>query len=202
MRKSIIVFLILLIELNIGVTSIAGPESKRSWPVINPVKKSFHFIDHREMGAELIIVGIDGTPLYLLECYLNAYDHEDRNFNYSGSFECRLTSLYSKERYSTLLTDQINQTRDWQSRGRFLLEELTGKCSEYPEYGRVRHFRLRGMNLTLEIKNLKIKSGSSAENAPWYVDRIEELDLDVTVTPDPKGLSEIAEPTKYPPCPN
>jgi hypothetical protein len=202
MRNAIFVFLILLIELNIGVTSITGTESKRSWPLINPVKKTFHFIDHREMGAKLRIVSIDGTPLYLLECYLNAYDRDDPDFNYSGNFECRLTSLYSKERYSTLLTDQAKPTRDWQSRGRFLLEELTGKCAEYPDYGRVRHFRLRGMNLTLEIKNLKIKSGSSAENVPWYVDRIEKLDLDVIITPDPKASSEIAEPTKYPPCPN
>jgi len=202
MRNLIFVFLILLIGLDIGVTSIGDTESKRSWPVINPVKKTFHFIDHHEMGAKLRIVGIDGTPLYQLECYLNAYDREDRDFNYSGNFECRLTSLYSKDRYSTLLTDQIHPTRDWQSRGRFLLEEITGKCAEYPDYGRVRHFRLRGMNLTLEIKNLKIKLGSAAENAPWYVDRIEKLDLDVTVIADPTVLSEIAEPTKYLPCSN
>ena len=172
--------------------------SRIKWPEILPIMKTIHFVDHQEGAARLKVVGKNSTPLYLLECYLNAYDHEDRNFDYSGDFECRFTSLYDDSHgHSTLLIEDPYPTRDWQSRGRFLIEELKGKCAEYPEYGRIRHFRLRGMNLMLEIKAFKIKPGSSAENSPWNRDRIKELELYVTITPDAKALSEIAEPTKY-----
>jgi len=197
MKNFLFVVSMLLIELTAGADLSPGAESRDPWPVIQPVKKSFHFVDRRRMGAQLRIIGTDGSPLYLLECYLNAYEHRDRDFDYSGDFECRLSSLNTKERYSTLLTEEKHQRRDWQSRGRFLTEELTGKCADYPEYGRVRHFRLRGMSLTLEIKNVEMEPGSSAANAPWNRDRIKELDLGVTIASDPSASSEIAEPTKY-----
>lgn len=166
------------------------------WPEISPFKKIVHFAGRQ--STKLEIVGRRGTPLYLLQCYLNPSDddNDSDHFSYSGAFECRLTSRYDN-RQSTLLTENPYPTRDWESRGRFLIEEITGKCADYPDYGRVRNFKLRGMNLTLEIKDFKIKPASSAENAPWYVERIKELTLYVTVTPDPKALSEIAEPTKY-----
>jgi hypothetical protein len=197
MRNYLFIILLSLIELIAGITSINADESKSLWTEVQPLKKRFRFVDHRDAGAQLKLVGTDGTPLYLIECYLNAYDHEDPNFDYSGDFECRLSSLYTKEAYSTLLTEEKKQSRDWQSRGRFLIEELTGKCSEYPEYGLVRHFRLRGMELTLEIKNLKLKQGSATQNAPWNRERIKELDLEVTVADDPTATSGIATPTKY-----
>lgn len=191
-------YAVLLLSLLVGGgTSIAGSGDQRAWPEIQPVKRSFHLVDRQTMGAKLQIVSTKGTPLYLLECYINAYDREDPDFDYSGDIECRLTSLYSKEAYSTLLTEEKHPTRDWQSRGRLFVEDISGKCAAYPEYGKVRHFKLRGMNLTLEIKNFKVKAGSSAENAPWNRDRINELDLEVTVAADAAATSEIAAPTKY-----
>lgn len=195
MKEKFLMIVLIMVELIVGVTSAFSEESKSSWPAIQSATKSFHFVDHRDTGIQMKINSTDGTPLYLLECYLNAYDHEDPNFDYSGDFECRLSSLYSKEKYSTLLTEEKHPTRDWQSRGRFLLEELQGKCSEYPEYGRLRHFKLRGMDLTLEIKNFTL--GSATENEPWNRRRIKNLDLEVTVATDPTASSEIATPTKY-----
>lgn len=194
MKKPLIIFGAIFFY-TIGIKLAISDKIK--WPVIKPIRKSFLFIDHKKESAKLTIVGLDGKPLYLLECYLNAYDHEDPNFNYSGDFECRLTPLNSMKFYFTLLTDKTNATADWQSRGRFLIEELAGKCADYPEYGKVRHFKLRGMDLTLNIKKFKIEPGSSVKNTPWERDRVKEVLLDVTVVPDPNASSEIAEPTKY-----
>jgi hypothetical protein len=33
-------------------------------------------------------------------------------------------------------------------------DDLTGACGRYPEFGRVRHFRLRGMRLTLAFSQV------------------------------------------------
>lgn len=196
------ILLVLVAQLATAATG-AGPvstpkEAKPFWPVVNPLSRSIHFVDHQNIGAKVAITGTGGKPLYLLQCYLNAYDHgDDPGFNYSGNFECRLTCLYSEQSYSTLLTDEIQQTADWESRGRFLFEELAGDCAKYPEYGMVRHFRLRGMRLTLAIKNFNVEPGSLGENRPWKVDRIQSLDLKVAVASDPGALLEIAEPPPY-----
>ncbi len=206
MRKLLFVLLALLSFVTSGCGSARYNSTRISdlrgcaWPAVRPLQGSHHFIDHRDMKAKFQIEGIDGTPLYLLECYINAYDyaHGQRNFDYGGDFECRLTSLYPEEwhkQYRTLLTDNKHAIRDWDSRGVFMIEEMSGNCADYPEYGRLRHFKLRGMNLTLEVKDFQVELGSRERNAPWYRDRIKELAFEISVTPDPKATSEIAEPT-------
>lgn len=198
MKKLLYILLVQIVALTVTGSPTEGDECSGRWPAIQPIKKSYHFVDHSNMVVKLQILGVDGTPfLYLLECYLNAYDYVFgyRNFDYSGDFECRLTSLYSEAaQYRTLLFEDKNANRDWFSRGVFLTEELSGECAKYPEWGRIRHFRLRGMKLTLEVKNFQIELGSKNENAPWGRDRVKELDLEVTVASDPTAKSEIAEP--------
>jgi len=174
---------------------ITGEVGQKGWPEIKPIDQSFHFIKPSKTEAIMRILAPDGTPFYMLECRLGP--HEDPDFDYSGDFECRLTSLYSREAYSTLLTENREQSRDWQSRARFLVEELIGKCAEYPEYGKVRSFRLRGMRLTLTIKNLKLQLAPRDEANLKQRGQIKELDLSVAVIPDPTALSNIAEPAQY-----
>jgi hypothetical protein len=171
--------------------------AQNPWPTIRPLTWRFHFVDKKAQVARTRIHDVHGNPLYMLECCLNAYDYANNEFDYSGAFECRLTSLYSNETFSTLLTEERDQVRDWQSRGRFMLQEIEGKCAAYPEYGRIRSFRLRGMILRLDIKDIKMDRGSRINNAPWFIDRIEDLYLSVSVVPDSKALSATAEVTKY-----
>ena len=118
MKKISFFFLFLLIGFII-VTSIYGKEKEFVWPKIKSIKVDYHFIDHKYTSAKFQIMGINGKPLYQLECYLNAYEHENRDFYYSGDFECRLSKLIAPYEYSTLLTEEKHPTRDWQSRGRF-----------------------------------------------------------------------------------
>jgi hypothetical protein len=196
MRHGLIVYLTaLLLTLLIGTS--AEPEDKALWPKVQTTKKTICLANRKKESARLLIRSENGKPLYLLECRINAYDHQDPNFDYSGDFECRLTSLYSKESISTLLTEEEHPTRDWQSRGRFLLEELAGKCADYPEYGKVRHFRLRGMELTIAVEAYTTEEGSAAKNGPWHRDRIEKMRFTIKVTPCATALSPIAEPVRY-----
>ena len=120
--------------------------SPREWPKIALLKKNFSFPDMSNPAVDLVIPGVDGAPLYKLECH-SGDTYEGKDFDYSGDFECRLISASGKDAYSTLLTYDPLQTRDYESRARFFLSDLEGKCGDYPEYGRVRTFRLRGMRL-------------------------------------------------------
>src|SRR5207245_11632673 len=94
-----------------------------------------------------------GAPVYRLQCHSAEYSGGDHDFAYSGDFECRLSSVGNRDRYSTLLTEDAHQSRDWESRGRFFAQNLRGSCASIPDFGAVRKFKLRGMDLTLKIIN-------------------------------------------------
>lgn len=180
-------------------TQPASANGSRAWPAVAPVERHFDFPDAGVAALSLALRGQDGRPLYRLECHTWLHE-KDPDFDYSGDFECRLTSTYSKERYSTLLTDDPKQSRDWQSRGRFLVPEIVEKCGAYPEYGRIRTFRLRGARLRLELKDVRVHA--SVENATRGALALRSFGLVVLVHPDPEARSPIAEsPNVAPPPP-
>jgi hypothetical protein len=177
-------------------TSLCARRDTRAqgWPPIERTRVAVSFSDARRADTTFVIKGAGGRPLYRLACHTSDYSG-DSDFDYSGDFECRLTSLYSTESYSTLLTDNPDQSRDWQSRGRFLAEELIGKCGAYPEYGLVRHFRFRGMRITLAL------SGPVFDTV-MAVTRVKRLGLqsfrlNFAADPDSGATSPIAEPPAY-----
>jgi hypothetical protein len=179
---------------------VNNSQPHHSWPVIAPYSEVFTFTDGEFANASVILKGKDGHPLYRLECH--TFSYSDPDFDYSGDFECRLVSLYSKEPWSTLLTDEPQQSRDWQSRGRFLASELEGACDKYPEYGAVRHFRLRGMQLTLEISDFKLVSKEIAKSQSGDpIPRFQSFRLHIKATPDTSAASEIAERPAAPESP-
>jgi len=190
----------LLVSLLVGAYALAvflgqahgasADQRLATWPTIMGMRKVFDFPDARRAGLSLEILGIDGDALYRLDCHTWRYE-QDRDFDYSGDFECRLVPLYGKEMYSTLLTDNPRQSRDWESRGRFLVQELRGRCADYPEYGRVRTFRLRGMRLRLELSNVRVvRSIDNATRGPWVLSSFRLL---VSAEPDVDARGAIAE---------
>jgi hypothetical protein len=71
-------------------------------------------------------------------------------------------------------------------------EELHGDCAIYPEYGRLRHFRLRGMSVTLSFEDVRFKE-SNGDARP----QLASYKLRVTVAPDSKAMRDIAESSGY-----
>lgn len=196
MRKLLIPIATWLLLAGAAPTEAAN-HVQQNWPAIEPTQRIVHLQNGTSASYEMDIYGVDKKPLYKLACHTFLYDG-DPDFDYSGDFECRLKSLYSSERYSTLLTDDPHQFADWDSRGRFLLDEVTGKCADYPEFGLTRHFRLRGMLITLSIHDLKIQNNDGSN--PQY-GNLKQLFgpfvFDVKVALAPEALSSIAEPVPY-----
>jgi len=184
---------LLVVLCGISVRLSSAEEERQSWPNVRPAQEVFQFPNAETAEVVLWLHGTDGSRLYRLDCHPWLYE-KDREFNYSGDFECRLTSAYSKEPYSTLLTDNPTQSRDWESRGRFLVPELVGECGRHPEYGRVRTFRLRGMQIRFEIKDVKLRK--STENATQGPLALESFTFVVEVRPDSAARSPIAEPVR------
>lgn len=170
--------------------------SNKVWPTIQPYSEAFDFRNGQAAAASIAIRDVAGKQLYHLECHTFLFE-ADPTFDYSGDFECKLTSD-APESVSTLLTSDPDQPRDWWSRGRFLAEELEGRCGDYPEYGRSRSFRLRGMELHLELSNIKLAAAvdDPAERKP----RFAAFRFKVTAKPDASATSALAECPKVPPC--
>jgi len=178
------------------ITGLSQGQTVYQWPAVLPLEKTFYIEDAGLASVDVSIAGTDKKPLYRLSCRGRGKFHEDTSFDYSGDFECRLTSLYSKDHYSTLLTEDPRQERDWESRGRFGSEEVVGQCEHYPEYGRLRHFRLRGMKLTLELNNIGFYRGRRPGDSK-NTDLLKSFRFVVRVGPDPTALSTIAEDVPF-----
>ena len=61
--------------------------------------------------------------------------------------------------------------------------QLQGECLNYPEYSTLRHFRLRGLDLTLSYTDIV-----------WQGSKLEKFTLHLDATPDAGARSPMAEP--------
>lgn len=185
--------------------SEAKTTSRVSWPDVVPVIQTYNFEDGQNAGVELSIKGKSGADLYRLECH--TFHYSSPSFTYSGDFHCRLISLIKSEtgsleskidQYTTLFTEDANQDTDWDNRGRFNVPELEGSCADYPEYGHIRHFLLRGMEITLSIEDMAFKTESLRyANLPGTVTRLASFRFTVKVVPDPDAHLSITQRTQY-----
>jgi hypothetical protein len=158
-----------------------------TWSPIRPVTRTIHIADASQARLVLPIDGQNGRALYVLSCYGAKSQPNSSDFIYDGDFECRLIEGGApKSQYSTLLTEDFNQSRDWESRARFFGSELVPPCGDVPEFGLERNFLLRGMRISLRLSN--------ATFAPQQV--LHSFDFTVSVQNDasPRAQGEIAAP--------
>lgn len=166
------------------------------WPAIKPLERKYHFRSMQEAKLKAIIEGQDGKPKYILECYSSSTVPQTGEFMYSGDFECRLHSYDNKDYESTLLTELPDADKDWESRGRFLAEQLVAPCGDYRDLGRERSFRLRGFKLELNLSNVVF--ADSQRSFSGAASALKSLDLEVVVDPDPAAISSIASTPSLP----
>lgn len=163
------------------------PALAQSYPTIAPLRRAFMVPDVPNANVSLDIESLAGVPQYHLQCHSAGYTG-DPDFDYSGDFECRLSLLREPNSYSTLLTEDARQSRDWESRGRFFAADLKGACARIPQFGATRSFELRGMDLTLGVTDQKFTAGGE----------LTSLTLTVMAGPDPRAKRPIAEAVPLP----
>ncbi len=142
-----------------------------------------------------------GASVYKFECHNGSY--EDMTFiNFSGDFQCALSSFEGNRRtsWNLLASDDRNeQTSDSFNRARMASNQIWRDCGLIPEYGRVRHFRLRGMRITFEFKDLQWAPSTTALRS-----RLTGFTFVLDVAADANATSATAEkvetPWPGPPC--
>ena len=83
------------------------------------------------------------------------------------------------------------------SRGALEEETLVGACAAYPEYGQIRHFRLRGFILTLSVREIRMRATPVAASASNKGGRITTASIGLSLRADPTARTAIAEPPGY-----
>lgn len=150
------------------------------WPRIQETKMSFHFVSEKNEEFKATIYDKEGSDAYHLDCRFNAWKYNAPDYSFSGMLDCRLLPSKVDDgcvSYSTLFQDVAHATRDWESGGRFTGDELLGSMDSGAFRPIVRKFRLRGMRVILEVKNVGLNYVPEAE--------INELDLEVVFLKDP-----------------
>jgi len=147
-RRLVLAFCLLL---DLSVNSALAAET--AWPKIQEF--DLDFVVHT--NAETIefikhLYDLKGTLRYSFICRGGSTEYLDKlggqkDINYVGKLGCTV-NLGSRENGDSLLAE--DDAAPWHTRGQyFSFDEVIGDCGDYPEYGRIRHFRLRGFELTL-----------------------------------------------------
>lgn len=171
-----------------GATPATVEEIGNPWPSVAAMSRTFEVPDPGNVSVVADIGGIDGTPLYRLICHDGNYLSRvtcnrcaEDSFPYAGLLQCRLASVKALP-FSFWDPDALVSYYAGDSRAVFTTDELVGKCADYPEWGRARHFSMRGMRLTLAITGLVLEDKGGAKS----------YRLSVNVEPDPGAISAIA----------
>lgn len=131
------------------------------WPVIQRLEEKRVFMNPGQNNADTPFVALikdnSGVPVYKLECHNGNYEDESE-MNFSGDFQCALFAYNGTTRVSgnLLAANTRNElSTDWWNRGRMRSAQFRGECLKYPEYSTARHFKLRGMLLTLRFTDVQ-----------------------------------------------
>jgi hypothetical protein len=158
------------------------------YPRVTPAVGTATFVVDQASDLRVSTVDERGNEAYSVQCSAGIGE------NGLGQWGvlCQLAQAGKK---LDLLADGIDPYSR-RPRGLIVPDQLVGKCSEYPEWGAVRHFRLRGMELTLRMKNLVRKKD---QGQPMRSDAgpLARFDLQVVVRPDPTATSAVALPAPY-----
>jgi hypothetical protein len=166
-----------------------------TFPSIEPQHEERTFVNPGSDGQDvpLVVIVVDDRnrlPAYKLECHSGEYE-DSSEINFSGDFQCVLFALKGGVRVSWNLLatgEPPEQSSNWLNRGRMISGQLWGKCGADREYGTVRHFRLRGMRIRFEFKDLEWRAGAEKNQH-----RLQKFTFSATFLPDKKARSLTAE---------
>lgn len=163
------------------------------WPTILPIReeKVIGNIAAADTPLTVWIKNTAGRPMYKLECHTGNYENESE-MNFSGDYQCALFAVKGGEPASgDLLAANTKDelSTDWWNRGRIRADQLQGDCVRYPDYSTSRHFLLRGMRITLQVK--EPQWANNPKNRADHL--LSGFTLGVSIVPDPHANSVRAE---------
>jgi hypothetical protein len=191
MRKSLS---LLVFGLSLLTSTNPGLAAGQPWPKMAEFNSKFRIdTSAKEILFEIPLLDVQGQTQYGFICIGGREKYLDQlsdrsDVNLVGPLACRLIvgKANPEETEDSLLSE--DGSAYWFSRGQVHnFRELIGSCAKYPEYGALRHFRLRGFELTLNFGNVEVDKAGNPTSFTLTV----SLRRDATIT------SPQAEQTGY-----
>jgi hypothetical protein len=176
----------------------------QAWPIVQPLSAAVTFTNPGKNGTDTpftaVIRDTGGKIAYTVECHNGNYDDESK-INFSSDFQC---ALFSNGRDTLQETDfnllvsptKLEESSDDYNRAVMISQQLAGECADYPEYGAVRTFRLRGMLVTFKFTDLQWAPPSPAPSIPRAYSgysRLRAFTFTLSVARDPTAKTPRAE---------
>jgi hypothetical protein len=182
----------------LGASAMGAAAYAADWPAVKPVYERHTFIAPGKDGSDTPFVAdvldTGGAARYRLECHNPNYRGDPLD-SYAAYFQCRLQVLQDGKRVgpNLLAADTPDEkSQDWWNRGRLRLVQLLGQCITFPEYSMTRHFRLRGMLLTLEFSDVEWSPRRDRQGYPL----VDQFTVVAQVVPDETAQTAAAEPAQ------
>lgn len=173
----------------------SGQAQPTKWPIVRNLHQTRTFANLAQTNTDTPFVAVirdgGGAAAYKLECHNGNYS-DTSEMNFSGDFQCELFGLNSRGKVTENLfvaNTPNERSTDWWNRGRLRSEQLRGTCVHYPEYSTGRHFKLRGMRITLQFTDIEWSTRRDQENNAL----LDGFKLAVDVVSDPTAQSATAE---------
>ena len=166
------------------MTNPAVQPNQGGWTVIQPLHAQYQVAYPQKVGdfmPSFLVFFKDpsGAPVYKFECHAGGYDDESE-MKWTGAFQCALFPFRGDTvtPVNLLAMDtRQEQSDDGWNRGRLLAKQLQSPCTDFPEYSTLRHFRLRGMDVTLAYTDIAWTQGPKGPE-------LQKLTFTLDATPD------------------
>ncbi|MBN2320746.1 MAG: hypothetical protein JXR49_16830 [Acidobacteria bacterium] len=181
----------LLILFLIFFSSICSADDT-SWPVMKEFDEELlAYADGKPIEYVKPLTDINGNIKYLLVCRGGSNEYtaslsDDLNINYVSPLTCILNDGGTETESSLLAEDD---SPPWHTRGQFHLNDLVGACANYPEYGLLRHFRLRGFEITLSVIDVKLDKQGNPEQFNLRISLRQDVEIKSTSAEQPGFLN-------------
>lgn len=179
----------------------APAHTAAGWPAIQPAHAEYAYVRPDKPGEDApflaYLLDPKGDKLYRFECHAGGYHDDGYDMDFKGDLQCVLFpyKIDTVSAVNVLAAEtRAEQRNDWHNRGRILAAQLRGECLDFPEYSTLRHFKLRGMHVTLTIKDLAWQGEGKGKVLTKFT-------LVLDAAPDDDAKSPYAEPAPEPALP-
>lgn len=165
-------------------TALAPPQG---WAPVQPLHAEYKYVQPKageDAAFSLFLLDGAGDKIYKFECHSGAYG-DTSEMSWSGPFQCALFPFKGDTLtpVNLLAVDEKDeQSTDWWNRGRLMPYQLQSECLRYPEYSTLRHFKLRGLDLTLGYSNIT-----------WQGAKLSGFTFTLDAAPDADAKTPMAE---------
>lgn len=170
-----------------------------TWPVIEPTHAEFIYVAPRATDDDRPFIAYfkdaQGNPAYKFECHNGAYG-DAIEVTFSDELQCALFAFKGDTvtAVNLLAADtRDEQGNDWWNRGHVSSAQFRGECLSYPEYSTSRHFRMRGLDVTLTFTDIQWSNGQDPKNQS-----LASFTLAIDALSDKDARSPVAEPAAGP----